>query len=105
MIRQWGNLGSMAAMMVLPWALLEASDTPVIYAILWDVFLGLHLISCWFQNATPSRPPICSLTGSATRGSVFDWPNANQNGVSCSCATDGVRSGRFHSAAIRSRLV
>lgn len=45
MVRQWGNLGSMAAMMVLPWALLEASDTPVIYAILWDVFLGLHLIS------------------------------------------------------------
>ena len=45
MVRQWGNLGSMAAMMVLPWALLEASNTPVIYAILWDVFLGLHLIS------------------------------------------------------------
>ena len=45
MVRQWGNLGSMAAMMVLPWALLEASNTPIIYAILWDVFLGLHLIS------------------------------------------------------------
>jgi hypothetical protein len=44
-VRQWGNLGSMAAMMVLPWALLEASNTPVMYAILWDVFLGLHLIS------------------------------------------------------------
>ena len=44
-IRQWGNLGSMAAMMVLPWALLEASNTPIVYAILWDVFLGLHLIS------------------------------------------------------------
>ena len=28
-----------------PWALLEASNTPVLYAILWDVFLGLHLIS------------------------------------------------------------
>ena len=25
MVRQWGNLGSMAAMMVLPWALLEAA--------------------------------------------------------------------------------
>ena len=45
MVRQWGNLGSMAAMMVLPWALLEASNTPVIYAILWDVLLSLHLIS------------------------------------------------------------
>ena len=32
-------------MMVLPWALLEASNTPVIYAILWDVLLSLHLIS------------------------------------------------------------
>ena len=32
-------------MMVLPWALLEASNTPFIYAILWDGFLGLHLIS------------------------------------------------------------
>ena len=45
MVRQWGILGSMAAMMVLPWALLEASDTPIIYAVLWDVFLALHLIS------------------------------------------------------------
>mgnify|MGYP003309542137 FL=1 len=45
MVRQWGNLGSMAAMMVLPWALLEASNTPAIYAILWDVLLSLHLIS------------------------------------------------------------
>ena len=45
MVRQWGNLGSMAAMMVLPWALLEASETPIIYAVLWDVFLALHLIS------------------------------------------------------------
>ena len=45
MVRQWGNLGSMAAMMVLAWALLEASNTPVIYAILWDVLLSLHLIS------------------------------------------------------------
>ena len=45
MVRQWGNLGSMAAMMVLPWALLEVSNTPVLYAVLWDVFLALHLIS------------------------------------------------------------
>jgi len=43
--RQWGNLFSMAAMMALPWALLSASNTPVLYAILWDVFLGLHLVS------------------------------------------------------------
>jgi hypothetical protein len=45
MVRQWGNLGSMAAMMALPWALLEASNTPLIYAVVWDVLLALHLIS------------------------------------------------------------
>jgi hypothetical protein len=45
MVRQWGNLGSMAAMMALPWALLEVSNTPVIYAVLWDLLLALHLIS------------------------------------------------------------
>lgn len=44
-VRQWGNLGSMAAMMVLPWGLLGASDTPMIYAIVWDALLGLHLVS------------------------------------------------------------
>ena len=58
MIRQWGNLGSMAAMMVLPWALLEASNTPVLYAILWDVFLGLHLISL----LVPKRYAITSVS-------------------------------------------
>ena len=45
LVRQWGNLGSMAAMMVLPWGLLEVSDTPMIYAIIWDILLALHLIS------------------------------------------------------------
>ena len=44
-VRQWGNLGSMAAMMVLPWGLLSASNTPMVYAVVWDVLLGLHLIS------------------------------------------------------------
>ena len=43
--RQWANLLSMAAMMALPWALIGVSNTPVLYAILWDIFLGLHLIS------------------------------------------------------------
>jgi len=75
MVRQWGNLGSMAAMMVLPWALLEVSDTPLIYAIVWDVLLSLHLISL--------------PTVSATRGSVYAWPNANQNDASCCFEMDG----------------
>ena len=68
MIRQWGNLGSMAAMMVLPWALLEASDTPVIYAILWDVFLGLHLISL----LVPKRYAITS-THLFADGQRYPW--------------------------------
>ena len=44
-IRQWGNLGSMAAMMALPWGLVQISNTSVIYVIIWDILLALHLIS------------------------------------------------------------
>lgn len=44
-IRQWGNLASMAAMIALPWALIEASNTSYWYAIVWDVLLSLHIIS------------------------------------------------------------
>lgn len=68
MIRQWGNLGSMAAMMVLPWALLEVSDTPMIYAILWDVFLALHLISL----LVPKRYAITS-THLFADGQRYPW--------------------------------
>lgn len=67
-VRQWGNLGSMAAMMVLPWALLEASNTPVMYAILWDVFLGLHLISL----LVPKRYAITS-THLFADGQRYPW--------------------------------
>ena len=55
-------------MMVLPWALLEASDTPVIYAILWDVFLGLHLISL----LVPKRYAITS-THLFADGQRYPW--------------------------------
>lgn len=44
-IRQWGNLASMAAMMALPWALLQVSNTSATYVIIWDILLALHLIS------------------------------------------------------------
>jgi len=44
-IRQWGNLGSMAAMMALPWALVKLSNTSPTYVIIWDILLALHLIS------------------------------------------------------------
>jgi hypothetical protein len=35
----------MAAMMALPWGLVELSNTPIFYPILWDALLSLHLIS------------------------------------------------------------
>ena len=43
-IRQWGNLFSMAAMMSLPWPLISISNTPIIYGIIWDILLSLHII-------------------------------------------------------------
>ena len=43
--RQWGNLFSMAAMMVLPWSLASVTDTSVYWLIIWDVLLAIHLIS------------------------------------------------------------
>ena len=45
MFRQWANLGSMAAMMALPWGFASFSNTPITYVIIWDVLLGLHIIS------------------------------------------------------------
>ena len=44
-VRQWGNLFSMAAMMVLPWGLVGISNTSIYYPIVWDLLLALHLIS------------------------------------------------------------
>ena len=40
-IRQWGNLFSMAGMMSLPWALISLSNTSIIYGIIWDVLLSV----------------------------------------------------------------
>ena len=68
LIRQWGNLGSMAAMMVLPWGLLEASNTPIIYAIVWDALLALHLISL----TVPKRYAITS-THLFADGQRYAW--------------------------------
>ena len=68
LIRQWGNLGSMAAMMVLPWGLIEASNTPIVYAIVWDILLGLHLISL----TVPKRYAITS-THLFADGQRYAW--------------------------------
>lgn len=67
-IRQWGNLASMAAMMALPWALLSASDTSTWYAVAWDVLLSLHLISLLI----PKRYAV-TRTHLFADGQRYDW--------------------------------
>ena len=67
-IRQLGNLASMAAMMALPWALLGASDTSYWYAIIWDAFLSLHLISLLI----PKRFAV-TRTHLFADGQCYDW--------------------------------
>ena len=32
-------------MMALPWGFASFSNTPIVYVVLWDVLLGLHIIS------------------------------------------------------------
>jgi len=67
-IRQWGNLASMAAMMALPWALIGASDTSYWYAIIWDILLSLHLISLLI----PKRFAV-TRTHLFADGQRYDW--------------------------------
>jgi len=67
-IRQWGNLASMAAMIALPWALIGASDTSAWYAIVWDVLLSLHIISLLI----PKRYAI-TRTHLFADGQRYDW--------------------------------
>ena len=69
-IRQWGNLFSMAAMMSLPWALISVSDTSVIYAIVWDILLSLHII----YLLIPKRYAI-TKTHLFADGQRYDWNN------------------------------
>ena len=46
MFRQWANLGSMAAMMVLPWGFASFSNTPIIYVLLWDLlWIAYHFFT------------------------------------------------------------
>ena len=67
-IRQWGNLASMAAMMALAWALLSASDTSIWYAVAWDALLSLHLISLLI----PKRYAV-TRTHLFADGQRYDW--------------------------------
>lgn len=48
--RQWANLVTIAAMMVLPWLLAEMSETPTFWIYIWDVLLFLHLLSLFLSK-------------------------------------------------------
>ncbi len=67
-IRQWGNLIAMAAMMALPWALAEASSTIMWWVIIWDILLSLHIISLMIAK----RYAITS-THLFADGQRYDW--------------------------------
>ena len=67
-IRQWGNLASMAAMIALPWALIRASNTSYWYVIVWDLLLTLHIISLLI----PKRYAI-TRTHLFADGQRYDW--------------------------------
>ena len=67
-IRQWGNLFSMAAMMSLPWALISLSNTSIIYGIIWDVLLSLHII----YLLIPKRYAVTS-THLFADGQRYEW--------------------------------
>jgi len=67
-IRQWGNLFSMAAMMSLPWALISLSNTSIIYGIIWDILLALHII----YLLIPKRYAVTS-THLFADGQRYEW--------------------------------
>jgi hypothetical protein len=67
-IRQWGNLASMAAMIALPWALINASNTSYWYGIAWGALLSLHIISLLI----PKRYAI-TRTHLFADGQRYDW--------------------------------
>jgi len=66
--RQWANLMTMGAMMILPWMLAELSDTPVIWVWIWDILLAIHLISLLI----PKRYAITS-THLFADGQRYEW--------------------------------
>ena len=67
-IRQWGNLFSMAAMMSLAWALISLSNTSIIYGIIWDILLALHII----YLLIPKRYAVTS-THLFADGQRYEW--------------------------------
>jgi hypothetical protein len=63
-----GQLFSMAAMMSLPWALISLSNTSIIYGIIWDILLALHII----YLLIPKRYAVTS-THLFADGQRYDW--------------------------------
>ena len=66
--RQWANLMTLGAMMVLPWMLAELSDTPIIWVWIWDGLLAIHLISL----LVPKRYAVTS-THLFADGQKYEW--------------------------------
>tara|TARA_B100001248_G_scaffold9692_1_gene6378 strand:+ start:183 stop:722 length:540 start_codon:yes stop_codon:yes gene_type:complete len=66
--RQWANLMTVGAMMVLPWMLAELSNTPMIWVWIWDVLLAIHLISLLI----PKRYAVTS-THLFADGQRYEW--------------------------------
>ena len=66
--RQWANLMTLGAMMVLPWMLAELSDTPVLWVWIWDILLALHLVSLLI----PKRYAI-TATHLFADGQRYEW--------------------------------
>lgn len=66
--RQWANLLTMGAMMVLPWMLAELSNTPTLWVWIWDILLAVHLISLLI----PKRYAITS-THLFADGQRYEW--------------------------------
>ena len=87
--RQWANMMTVGAMMALPWALAELSDTPTIYVWVWDILLALHLISLLL----PKRYAV-TTTHLFADGQKYEWtrlslPKNSLRNESCYCARVG----------------
>ena len=77
--RQWGNLASMAAMIALPWALINASNTSYWYGIAWSALLSLHIISLLIpKRYAITRTHLFLPMGKGMIGIDCDLPAVNQ---------------------------
>ena len=66
--RQWANLLTMGAMMILPWMLAELSNTPTIWVWIWDVLLAFHVVSLLIPKDMQLHPHIFLQTDKSMSG-------------------------------------